>query len=315
MHPLQRRYVDSVRNALGRDFPEVAEVDTGLGALLLVAARHPLAPCPAAVLAARFASPFPGLDAEALRLARRAGRPDPLGPNSPGTTAVNRVADPVAYFAYLHFRGVMQEDAARTWQRIFRHHSPVWSFVLLAVLLALSLAPYRVLPGSAGVFWSSWMSTMSTMMSVYAYQSLAGQAYWVVSLLVGASMLGIGAGALMPGTAPRHRLAPLAFLGPALLFPAYGILARLPLPVVLTLLLGLNFGIGLVMGRRFALTAAARRTAAPLVAGAWFAIDLLGATLGLFAGAVLLCWWSGFQTAGLACAGVAAVVCLVRPRP
>jgi hypothetical protein len=309
MHPLQQRYVDSVFNALALQMPHVSEVTTDLGAALLVAAPRPPVVCPTAILAERLRNLPPVIRGEVRRIADMATHPDLFGVHNPRNATPNSVRDPVAYFAYLHFRGTMLEETREIWQRVFREKPLSWTLILLGAVAVACLLHGRRMPGAGGVFWASWMSTMATMLSVYVYQSIVGQAYWVVSLLVGVSMLGISLGAFTSVEPRIVRLSSLSFLFLAFLFSLYRLLAHLPSGLLLSILLAGNIAIGLTMGWRFA-GATAMGGATVKHAGGWFAVDLLGATCGLLIGSILLCWWSGFQTASLLCAGVALVACL-----
>jgi hypothetical protein len=215
----------------------------------------------------------------------------------------NRVGTPRAYFRYLQFRGALVEDAPGWWRVLFRERTWYATGLLLSLLLAAGLSCRR---GRAvqGVFWAAWSATVSLIVGIYLYQSLAGQAFWAVSLLSAASMVGILAGTRMRCSGLAQWTAPLLAAVPAVLFPLYPALQWVPEAAVLGALLGLVAAAGAGLGQVFARCCGQGRS--PTDGGRLFAVDLLGAGAGLFLGGVLLPWWSGF--APTAALGAAAAV-------
>jgi hypothetical protein len=304
-HPAQEAYVETVAQALREVFPAFCELRTQVGWTLLVASVAPLDRSAAARRVRERASGVaPEVLAEAsailsgagaVSLDLLAGTPTMAAPGGREVPA-NRIRAPRAYFRFLQFRGRMIEDAPAWWRWLFRERVAGSCIAVLAGLLAAGMMSRR---GRAlqGVFWAAWSATITLVLALYLYQSLAGDAFWAVALLSAASLAGI-----LGGTRLRHgRVADWAAAGlgwiPAALFPLYTWLQHWPGWLALVVLLVLTAAAGICLGQVFARRSAAGTGVAQ--GGALFAVDLLGAGAGLFLGGVLLPWWSGFEAPAL----------------
>lgn len=306
VHPRQERYLSAAERTLRQRFPHVLRLHTDLGHLVFVGGLRPLA---SSFRAERFRPRVAGAD-EGIEADVRQAFADVSGPNlslsdcGPGAGPSNSVAFPVCYFAYLRFRGAVIEEAAGLWDRLFRRR-PAWiAAFLVAGFLLVSWRFSRQYPHSGRLFWTSWIDTMSVMLSLYLYQSIVGQAYWMVAVLIAGSMLGLFLGARREAAWASHRLWGAALWFPLAMFLGHRQLAVLPNTAVLALLLAGNWAVSVRLGVLFRQAAKANESR-PRGAEAVFCIDLLGAACGLLIGAVLLPWWVGFREAGLLC-GVAA---------
>jgi len=304
-HPEQAAYIDTVRRSLADVFTAVCELRTQVGWTLLVASAEPI-DRQAAVrrLHARAGAVTPDAMAEAeavlrgqgplsiaaIAAARDGSAPVEAGPPAPA----NRVGSPQAYFRFLQFHGAMVEDAPRWWRTLFRQRNWLSAALLVGVLLAVGTVR-RNAWALQGVFWAAWSTTVTLIVAIYLYQSLTGQAFWAVSLLSAASMLGTLAGTGLRRGRWMAWAAPGLAAVPALLFPLYPLLQRAWAPAVLAALLALVVLAGAGLGHVFAHRGAKAQDRA--IGGRLFAVDLLGAGAGLFLGGVLLPWWCGFAAA------------------
>ena len=304
-HPEQDAYVATVRSALRAELPQQSELRTQLGWLLLLAGPEPWDRTAAAArLRALPGAADPGVLAEALAIVNGAGEVSldllagGTGSGAGTGTSVppNRIGAPLAYFRYLQFRGRLVEDAPAWWGLLFRERSGFAVLGLLGALLAVG-AGFRRARRVQGVFWMAWAATVTLIYAVYLFQSLAGEAYWALSLLSAASMLGILVGTRLAPRPVADRLLPLSAWVPALLFPLYPVLQGAPGTLALALLLVLTGVAGAGLGYAFSRRAGA--DPAPASGGALFAADLCGACGGLFLGGVLLPWWVGFELSAL----------------
>jgi hypothetical protein len=321
-HPEQEAYLATVRRSLHDACPAVCELRTEVGWTLLVASSATLDRRAAAGRIGE-RSPWvpPGALAEAGTVLRGEGilsieavaaghaGEAALGDEAPAPP--NRVGSPRGYFRFLQFRGALVEDAPGWWRLLFRERTWVWSAVPVAVLLAAGLVCRR---GRAvqGIFWAAWSATVALIAAVYLYQSLAGQAFWALSLISAASMVGILAGTRLRRCRPAEWVSPAMAAIPAALFPLYPVLEGAPAPVVLGTVMAAVAAAGAGLGYVFARRCAPGQGA--VAGGRLFAVDLLGAGAGLFLGGVLLPWWSGFATAvavGAAAATVGVAVEIV----
>lgn len=321
-HPGQQAYLDTVRGALRDAFPSVDEFRTQVGWTILAASETPWDR--AALrgrLGDRAGGASPDVLAEAASVLRgdgalsvaavAAGEFGVPPPPSGGAAPPNRVGWPRAYFRYLQFRGAMVEDAPAWWRGLFRERTWGASALALAVLFAAGLATRR---GRAvqGVFWAAWGATVTLIVGIYLYQSLAGQVFWAVSLLSAASMGGILAGTRLGGCAPLRAAAPALAAISGGLFPLFGFFQRLPAPAALAALVVLVGGAGLGLGLVFARHCGPGCGAA--AGGLLFGVDLLGGGAGLFLGGVVLPWWGGFVSAAALGAAAAAAGVLLDAR-
>ncbi|NLF16122.1 MAG: hypothetical protein GX595_02545 [Lentisphaerae bacterium] len=312
-HPGQEAWIETVREVFREGFPAMAERRTDLGWLLLIgAAAAPDLAAAARRLEVRCPGLSPGVTAEARGVLLGEGILDLdrlAGPAAAAPTArrapVNRVGDPRACFRWLEFRGRLVEEAPRWWQWLFRERTASWAAVLVAALAGLGWCG-RPARSVQGVFWASWTGTAALITAVYLYQSLAGAAFWAVSLLSAASLTGILCGTRVRPTPRRDALAALAALVPAALWLLHGHLGG-PAGVSLAVLLAAVGLAGAALGHAFA-----RRggLAGAPPGGRLYAADLLGSGAGLFLGGALLPWWCGFEAAAVL-AGLAAAAMLV----
>jgi hypothetical protein len=223
-----------------------------------------------------------------------AGSLGETAPPEEASAPANRVGAPRAYFRYLQFRGALVDDAPAWWRRLFRERTWRASALLVGLLLAAGLA-FRPVRAVQGVFWATWSATVALIAAVYLYQSLVGQAFWAVSLLSAASLVGILLGTRLRRRRLADLSAPLLAAVPALLFPLYPVLQGAWGPLTLGALLGLVAAPGVGLGYLFARRCEPGQDSPG--GGLLFAVDLLGAGAGLFLGGVLLPWWSGFGPA------------------
>lgn len=315
-HPGQEAWIDTVRRVLADEFPAACEFRTELGWTLLVGSVAPVAAGEAvARLRERLPSAGPGVLAEAQAVLQRQGtvsldllaeRPLSAARRPVQREPPNRVGAPRAYFRYLQFRGHLVEEAPVWWRELFRERPIGWAAAVLAALCVTGWGGRRV-RRVQGVFWAAWSATAALIFAVYVYQSLAGEAFWAVSLLSSASLFGILCGTRCPSWRPAASAAAVVGLIPAGLFPLYRVFEDLAGGLTLAgLLLAVwlcGAALGYVFGQR------SRAESSPARGGVLFAVDLLGAGAGLVLGGVLLPWWSGFEASALL-AGLAAAAML-----
>jgi len=227
--------------------------------------------------------------------------PSPKSTESP----VNSLSAPHAYFAYTHFRGRFIEEGGRLWQFVLRRRPLPWALALVALLLLATCLPERSCTGSSALFWSSWVAAMTMLLSLYLFQSIVGQAYWLVAMIVAGAMAGIWLGAhprARPGC--RSRLEPWASGAIAilpLLFAAPDKLTHVPPLFLAVVLLAVNVLVCWHLGTRLRLTSRYHHADSGKVDLLFF-LDLLGASGGLIVGAVILPWWCGFRASAWICA-------------
>ena len=308
IHPRQERYLSAVERTLRRRFPHVLRLHTDLGHLVFVGGLGPL---PSAFRPERIRTRVTGADA-GIEAEVRQAIADVSGPKLSSADSGSRggphnsVAFPVCYFAYLRFRGTVIEEAGGLWDRLF-NRQPLWvAAVVVAAFMVVGRRTGRRFPRSGGLFWTSWIDTMSVMLSLYLYQTIVGQAYWMVAILIAGSMLGLYVGARREVGWVSHPLWGALVWFPFAMFVCHRQLALLPNPAVLAVLLAGNWAVSVRLGVLFRLAAKASESQ-PRGAETVFCIDLIGAACGLLIGAVLLPWWVGFRTAGLLCGAAATV--------
>jgi len=299
VHPRRDRVIACIQSAMKAAFPWVQRLHTDAGRLLLIGRRHgqegPLLFAPErfrtrmtpdvdAGVAAEAASVF--LDAE---LARSLG-----APAATKAAPVNTVFFPAAYYEYLRYRGAMVETAPGFWDRVFRR-MPAAGWLALVLLLVLTAACDAGARGAGPVFWTSWTATMAVAFSLYLCQCVFGQAYWLLSLVTAAGMAGVCFGAVRRRPARTLGAVVTAFV--PLLFVAWPVLHRASPLVILAVICAGNVLVGARVGAVFR-RAAVENRARPRAAGMLFGLDLVGASLGLVLGSVLLPWWMGFRASG-----------------
>ena len=309
IHPLHARYVASVRKALDACFAHTRILHTDLGYLVFAGSEHPLN---RTFSGARLRSRM-RIDAAGAAHVREAwlyGTTDVLSPakeDHPASVPANRVDFPFAYLSHLRFRGHFVESAEGFWDAFLRPKPWPVALVCLGILLVLTRGFDRAYRGTALLFWTSWIMTMTVTYSVYLYQTFVGQAYWLIAVLVAATMAGLFWGA-------RHLPRPVASRWAVL--PASAVLALLfqagplfrgtgPLLLLALLLLG-NLLVAAVLGNLFAV-ASARNTLRKTGAAAVFGMDLAGAAAGFIAGGVVMAYWFGFNASAVMCAACAAL--------
>ena len=307
MHPLQRRYVSSVRAALTSVFPAVQLLESDLGCLFLVGRSRPT-PCPPVRqrLLARLSVVAEDVVANVEKVFAPSITLGEQGQTEFRVAAANSALFPHGYFAYLHFHGRLIEGGSGLWNALFSQ-KPYWVPFALVLLLLLSSAGMETWQhGGASLFWCSWTTTMMVTFSIYVHQTIVGQAYGLVALLIAGSMTGIHFGARHTGTRTgRWQRSGVVVLLPAM-FVGYTWLARLPHSSVLGLLIAANLCLGWSLGRQFADVSRSCPQGGN-TAGKVFCIDLVGAAGGFLVGGVLLPWWLGFRTAAFICAGAALI--------
>ncbi len=308
MHPLQRRYVNSVHLAMAGEFKETCVVETDLGyAVLIGSARAIPDKYHAERLQQRYHESSSSVASEIVQVFSDAMHPL-LVPMSKGEGHKNSVLFPFAYFAYLQYRAKMVDDSALFWNIIFEEHSIWLACLVFASLFLIGTLTEKKCSGSRALFWTSWTVTITLMFSIYLYQSIVGQAYWLVALLIAGTMFGIFVGAFTFRGKIVHPAAPFVILFLPGLFFCYEWLQLLSNGLLLLVLLAVNGCMGWHQGQRFAATSKENEARAES-AGLLFLIDLLGATCGLILGAVVIAWWIGFQNVALLTAATGLTSC------
>ncbi|MBT3379502.1 MAG: hypothetical protein HN742_42715 [Lentisphaerae bacterium] len=311
-HPLQETFFTSVLAAMQCHFPTCRRFDTELGAMVLFGSMQPIRTVFSAdLLEARYSIPPDAQDipAEVRAIFANAELGALLSPPDKPAAPVNSLAAPHAYFAYTHFRGRFVEGGGRLWATILRKRPLPWAVALALVFLVGAWLPERSCRGGSRLFWSSWITTMTMLFSLYLFQSIVGQAYWLVALIVAGAMSGIWLGAhprpvQKCGNVVEH-WSPLTIGILPLLFMAPGALTRVPSGLLAVGLLAANVAVSGHLGIRVRL-ASSYQHSTPKRAESLFLLDLLGASGGMLVGGVVLPWWCGFQNAAYLCVIAAA---------
>ncbi|MBN2452459.1 MAG: hypothetical protein JXR77_18885, partial [Lentisphaeria bacterium] len=286
-HPDQERSLDSIRQALACVFPAVEELRTELGwTLLLAGNRIPDRQAAVRRLQDRFAALRADIRADAGAIVAGSGivSLDRLAgpayasegrPVSRSDVPANRIAFPHAYFRYIEFRGRFIEEAPVLWRAVFRPWGRVPVILLASALVGTGL----LFPGTRQrqvVFWCSWCTTLTLILAIYLYQSLAGQVYWALALLSAASMGGILLGLRTAPGPGRQWARAAAVCLPMAIFPLYALWQALPVTLLLCCMVGVLLASGWGLGYTFARQSAREVAAAATVAGRLFALDLVG---------------------------------------